>query len=94
MEIDVGRWRRREAEAVASLHHPNIITLYDSVTNSSSQYLVLELLGGELVGLEEAARRLRPRRWARRIAPRFGRSGSQGRRWERRGAPRIAGELR
>ena len=37
----------REAEAMASLHHTNIVTLYDYVTSSSGPYLVLELLGGE-----------------------------------------------
>ncbi len=37
----------REAEAVARLHHPNIVTLYDFVTGSAGPYLVLELLHGE-----------------------------------------------
>jgi len=38
---------RREAEAVASLHHPNIVTLYDFGRAASGPYLVLELLQGE-----------------------------------------------
>src|SRR5512145_583389 len=38
---------RREAEAVAQLSHPNIVTLYDAGRCDSGPYLVLELLGGE-----------------------------------------------
>jgi eukaryotic-like serine/threonine-protein kinase len=38
-----------EAEAMASLHHPNIVTLYDYGTDATGPYLVLELLGGEML---------------------------------------------
>ncbi len=38
---------RREAEAVAQLAHPNIVTLYDAGRSDHGPYLVLELLDGE-----------------------------------------------
>jgi tetratricopeptide (TPR) repeat protein len=38
---------RREAEAVAQLSHPNIVTLYDAGRCESGPFLVLELLAGE-----------------------------------------------
>lgn len=37
----------REAEAVAQLHHPGIVTLYDLGTSSFGPYLVFERLDGE-----------------------------------------------
>jgi alpha-beta hydrolase superfamily lysophospholipase len=37
----------REGEAVASLHHPNIVTLHDLGRTEAGPYLVLELLQGE-----------------------------------------------
>jgi hypothetical protein len=38
---------QKEAEAIAQLTHPNIVTLYDAGTCQSGPYLVLELLRGE-----------------------------------------------
>jgi hypothetical protein len=38
---------QKEAEAIAQLAHPNIVTLYDAGTAESGPYLVLELLHGE-----------------------------------------------
>jgi pSer/pThr/pTyr-binding forkhead associated (FHA) protein len=38
---------QKEAEAIAQLAHPNIVTLYDAGTCQSGPYLVLELLRGE-----------------------------------------------
>lgn len=38
---------RREAEAVAQLSHPNIVTLHDAGRSDFGPYLVLELLEGE-----------------------------------------------
>lgn len=38
---------QREAEAVAQLAHPNIVSLYDAGTWKSGPYLILELLRGE-----------------------------------------------
>lgn len=47
---------QKEAEAIAQLTHPNIVTLYDAGTSpSGAPYLVLELLRGET--LHEAMRR-------------------------------------
>jgi hypothetical protein len=47
----------KEAEAIAQLTHPNIVTLYDAGTCESGPYLVLELLRGET--LYERMRRTR-----------------------------------
>ena len=41
------RWLLDEAEAVAQLNHPNIVTLHDVGTCESGPYLILELLKGE-----------------------------------------------
>ncbi len=38
---------RREAEAIAHLQHPNIVTLFDSGRSESGPYLILEFLHGE-----------------------------------------------
>src|SRR5215813_12487656 len=38
---------QREAEVLASLNHPNIAAIYDLATRDKSQFLVLELVGGE-----------------------------------------------
>jgi hypothetical protein len=37
----------KEAEAVAQLNHPNIVSLYDAGTCDSGPYLIMELLRGE-----------------------------------------------
>src|SRR2546421_11691678 len=38
---------QREAEALASLNHPNIAAIYDFVDTDRTRYLVLELVEGE-----------------------------------------------
>ncbi len=40
-------WMRREAEAVARLNHPNIVTVHDFGTCEAGPYLVFELLSGQ-----------------------------------------------
>jgi eukaryotic-like serine/threonine-protein kinase len=40
-------WLRAEAEAVARLNHPNIVTLHDFGRGPSGPYLIFELLRGE-----------------------------------------------
>jgi eukaryotic-like serine/threonine-protein kinase len=46
--LDLGEeWLRREAEAVAQLNHPNIVTLHDIGVHQGNLFLVLELLQGE-----------------------------------------------
>jgi tetratricopeptide (TPR) repeat protein len=40
-------WLRAEAEAVAKLNHPNIVTLHDFGRGPSGPYLIFELLRGE-----------------------------------------------
>jgi serine/threonine-protein kinase len=62
---------RREAEAVASLDHPGIVTLHDAGTCESGPYLVLELLHGESLETRIARGALAPRealRVAREVA--------------------------
>ena len=41
-----GQWLLREAEAVARLNHPNIVTLHDLGQGQTGAYLVFELLRG------------------------------------------------
>lgn len=50
-------WIKKEAEAVAKLNHPNIVTLYDVGNCPAGPYLVMELLRGETlaVRIEEGA---------------------------------------
>jgi len=40
-------WLRREAEAVARLNHPNIVTLHDLGRGPTGPYLIFELLRGQ-----------------------------------------------
>jgi tetratricopeptide (TPR) repeat protein len=40
-------WLRREAEAVARLNHPNIVTLHDLGSGPTGPYLIFELLRGQ-----------------------------------------------
>jgi serine/threonine protein kinase len=44
---DHERLLRGEAEAIAQLQHPNIVTLFDAGRSESGPYLILELLRGE-----------------------------------------------
>ncbi|MGA8891767.1 MAG: protein kinase, partial [Anaeromyxobacteraceae bacterium] len=58
---------RAEAEAAATLHHPNIVTVHDLGSAGGEGWLVLELLRGET--LEDRLRRGRlPRSEALRVA--------------------------
>ena len=43
---------RREAEAVAALNHPNIVTLFSLESSDTANFLVMELVDGE--GLDQA----------------------------------------
>lgn len=49
---------RREAQAVASLSHPNIVSIYDVGQENESHYLVMEYVDGE--SLKELIRREAP----------------------------------
>src|SRR4051812_43184918 len=51
---------REEAEAVAGLDHPGIVTLHDAGTCEAGPYLVFELLRGEPLDVLLARRRLDP----------------------------------
>jgi hypothetical protein len=50
-------WIKKEAEAVAKLNHPNIVTLFDVGRCTAGPYLVMELLRGETLAarLEKGA---------------------------------------
>jgi eukaryotic-like serine/threonine-protein kinase len=55
----------REARAAAALHHPNIVTVFDSGADSDLQYLVMEYVEGQsLAGLLRREGVLEPRRAA------------------------------
>ncbi len=52
MSSDADRRRRflQEAQAASGLNHPNIITIYDIVTDGDAQYLVMEFVPGKTLG--------------------------------------------
>src|SRR5688572_3299276 len=52
----------REALAVASLSHPNIVSLFDAGTHDGTPYAVMELLDGETLRARLAAGPLPPRK--------------------------------
>jgi eukaryotic-like serine/threonine-protein kinase len=55
----------REARAAAALHHPNIVTVFDSGTHGDLHYLVMEYVDGQsLAGLLRQEGVLEPRRAA------------------------------
>lgn len=58
-------WLRREAEAVARLNAPNIVTLHDSGRSEHGVYLVFELLDGEGLDARLARGKLEPAEAAR-----------------------------
>ncbi|GAB6157382.1 Stk1 family PASTA domain-containing Ser/Thr kinase [Desulfotomaculum varum] len=62
---DFVRRFRREAQAVASLSHPNIVSIYDVGQENGSHYLVMEYVDGE--SLKELIRREGPLPPARAI---------------------------
>src|SRR5450756_551105 len=47
--VDTDRRRRfiQEAQAASGLNHPNIITIYDIVSEGDSEYMVMELVSGK-----------------------------------------------
>jgi serine/threonine protein kinase len=49
---DTDRRRRfiQEAQAASGLNHPNIITIYDIVSEENSEYMVMELVSGKTLG--------------------------------------------
>jgi serine/threonine-protein kinase len=49
---DTDRRRRfiQEAQAASALNHPNIITIYDIVSEDDSEYMVMELVNGKTLG--------------------------------------------
>ncbi|GEJ58699.1 serine/threonine-protein kinase [Anaeromyxobacter diazotrophicus] len=55
-------WMAEEAEAVARLNHPGIVTLYDAGRCEAGPYLVLELLRGETLAERLARGPLAPER--------------------------------
>src|SRR5438132_12718420 len=51
LSADPGRLQRfeQEARSASALNHPNILVVYDVVTNDDAPYLVTELLYGERI---------------------------------------------
>ena len=72
---------RQEAQAAASLTHPNIVTAYDYGEDPSGPYIVMELVDGE--DLATILRRSGP------LPPRAGRPDRRGRRPRARRGPRA-----
>jgi serine/threonine protein kinase len=62
----------REARAAASLSHPNIVTIYDEVTDAEPPFIVMEMIDGEsldqTLGREPAIKPLRAARIAADVA--------------------------
>ncbi|HEY6099464.1 MAG TPA: protein kinase [Anaeromyxobacter sp.] len=54
-------WLRSEAEAVAKLNHPNIVTLHDFGRGPTGPYLIFELLRGQTLADRLRGGRLPPR---------------------------------
>jgi serine/threonine protein kinase len=52
LSADADRRRRflQEAQAASGLNHPNIITIYDIVSDGDAQYLVMEFVPGKTLG--------------------------------------------
>jgi serine/threonine protein kinase/flagellar basal body-associated protein FliL len=52
MSADADRRRRflQEAQAASGLNHPNIITIYDIVSDGDAQYMVMEYVPGKTLG--------------------------------------------
>src|SRR5258708_5755273 len=52
VSADADRRRRflQEAQAASGLNHPNIITIYDIVSDGDAQYLVMEYVPGKTLG--------------------------------------------
>jgi serine/threonine protein kinase len=63
-KTDPSRLRRfeEEARAVASLSHPNVLTVFDAGSHDGAPYVAFELLEGETLRARLGRGRLRPRR--------------------------------
>ncbi len=60
-QVQAGQARlQREAEAVASMSHPNVVSLHDAAAEAGLAYLVFELLRGESLRQRLASGRVAP----------------------------------
>src|SRR5215211_4307140 len=59
---DVGRRFQREAKVGASLNHPNIVSVYDTVTDDEGVLIVMEYVAGHTLRDEVARGRMDPPR--------------------------------
>src|SRR3954451_12573957 len=59
---DVARRFRREAKVGASLNHPNVVAVYDTVTDDEGVLIVMEYVEGHTLRDEIARGPLRPER--------------------------------
>jgi tetratricopeptide (TPR) repeat protein len=59
LDVDVTRWFAVERQILASLHHPNIVTLFDGgATETGQAFLVMEFIEGQPITAYAQARRL------------------------------------
>ena len=60
---------RREAQAAASLNHPNIVAVYDWGQEDDTYFIVMEYVDGQTLRDAASTSTARSRRWRRPASP-------------------------